>query len=303
MKVEFLLPKPFPLPPPNSLRAFEAAGRHQNFRAASEELGVSQGAVAQQIRKLESILGLPLFERHAKGLSFTINGRAYHEQVSAAFALLRDATRTLKPETDTVTISVTPTFAAKWLLPNLPRLTASHPEIDLRIVATERVLSFHSDGIDLAIRQGVPPFGAGIDARLLFRNDIIAVAAPNLVSDRPRPFAPEVFRSLTLLHDAHNLWPDFLQAVVGSHDRGRQNRMTFSQTALSIDAALNGQGIALASRFLVEKDLESGRLLEVAGQSLSDRRDFHLLAPRNKSRASAIRIVMEWLIRRSHSDS
>jgi len=287
------------LPPPNSLRAFEAAGRHLSFRAAAEELGVSQGAVAQQIRKLEDILGLRLFDRHARGLAFTANGRAYHEQVSAAFALLRDATRKLRPETTTVTISVTPTFAAKWLMPNLPQLTASHPDIDLRIVATERVLSFHGDGIDLAVRQGEPPFGASIEARLLFPNEIIAVAAPGLVSDRSLPLAPEAFGRMTLLHDAHNLWPEFLQAVFGQDHRGGQGRLSFSQTSLSIDAALNGHGIALASRFLVEKDLEAGRLLEVAGRSLGGRRDFHLLAPRSEHRSSAVRMVMDWLIRQS----
>ena len=104
------------LPPLNGLRAFETAGRRLNFRMAADELGVTQGAVAQQVRQLEAHLGLPLFERLPKGLAFTSSGRSYHAQVSAAFEELRNATNNLKPEPGKVLISVTPTFAAKWLI-------------------------------------------------------------------------------------------------------------------------------------------------------------------------------------------
>jgi LysR family glycine cleavage system transcriptional activator len=166
------------IPPLNGLRAFDVAGRHLNFRSAADEMGVTQGAVAQQVRQLEAHLGLPLFQRLPKGLAFTPAGRSYHARVANAFEDLRAATETLRPEPGKVLVSVTPTFAAKWLIPNLPDFSASHPEIDLRIVATEKVSSFHSDGIDLAVRQGNPPFGAALDAIRLFRQTIIAVAPP-----------------------------------------------------------------------------------------------------------------------------
>ncbi len=142
------------LPPLNGLRAFDAAGRHLNFRAAADEMGVTQGAVAQQVRQLEAQLGLPLFDRLPKGLAFTSVGRGYHARVATAFADLRAATETLRPEPDKVLVSVTPTFAAKWLIPNLPDFSAAYPKADLRILATERVSSFHGDGIDLAVRHG-----------------------------------------------------------------------------------------------------------------------------------------------------
>lgn len=291
------------LPPLNGLRVFEAAGRHLNFRAAADELGVTQGAVAQQVRGLEAHLSLRLFERRAKGLAFTGVGRSYHGQVSAALALLQEATEALKPEPSKVTISVTPTFAAKWLLPNLPILTARHPEIDLRVLATESVLSFHADGIDLAIRQGQSPFGASLDARLLFRQEIVAVAAPALIAKESLPLASDALNRLALLHDTHNLWPAFYRHVFGVRDLAASKGLSFSQTSLSIDAALAEQGIALASRFLVDRDLRSGRLLQVVPGTLRGDRDFYLLALKTDRRQRAVDDVINWLETQSHSNS
>ena len=142
------------IPPLNGLRAFEVAGRHLNFRAAAEELGVTQGAVAQQVRQLEAQLGIPLFERLSKGLAFTSSGRSYHGRVATAFEELRAATATLRPEPGRVLVSVTPTFAAKWLIPNLPDFSATHPQIDLQILATEKISNFHGAGC-------CPPVSAG----------------------------------------------------------------------------------------------------------------------------------------------
>src|SRR6476660_2452633 len=108
------------LPPLNALRAFEVAARHLNFRLAAEELGVTQGAVAQQVRGLETVLGLKLFERHARSLALTEAGRSYVGNICRAFELISDATDALKPEPRHVTISVTPSFASHWLIPRLP---------------------------------------------------------------------------------------------------------------------------------------------------------------------------------------
>ncbi len=284
-----------PLPPLNGLRVFEAAGRHLNFRAAADELGVTQGAVAQQVRGLEAYLSLRLFERQAKGLAFTATGRSYHGQVAAALRSLQEATAALKPEPSKVTISVTPTFAAKWLLPNLPGLAGDHPAIDLRVLATDSVLSFHADGIDLAVRQGQPPFGASLDARLLFRQEIVAVAAPALIAEESLPLVQDAFERTALLHDTHNLWPAFYREVFGISDAAASRGMSFSQTSLSIDAALAGQGIALASRFLVERDLQAGRLHQVVPGTLRGNGDFYLLALKTTHRNRSAADVMNWL--------
>ena len=285
------------LPPLNGLRAFEAAGRYLNFRAAADELGVTQGAVAQQVRGLEDHVGMPLFERLPKGLAFTAAGRGYHVRIAEAFTTLREASAVLQPQTAKVLISVTPTFAAKWLIPHLPDFTARYPDIDLRILATEKVSSFHADGIDLAVRLGEPPFGAVLEAHLLFRQEIVAVAAPGLLAERSGPLDRDALAAMPKLHDTHDLWPLFLRQCGVTQSRGRDIRL--SQTALAIDAALAGQGVALASRFLVAADLEAGRLMQVVPQILAGAGDFFLLARRGTKRSEAAATTFGWLVEAS----
>ncbi|MEM1077212.1 MAG: LysR substrate-binding domain-containing protein [Pseudomonadota bacterium] len=281
------------IPPLNALRAFEVSGRRLSFRAAADELGVTQGAVAQHVRQLEASLGISLFDRLPKGLALTGLGRSYHSRVAAAFQELRDATEQLKPEPSKVLISVTPTLAAKWLIPNLPAFSEAHPEIDLRILATEKVSSFHSDGIDLAIRQGAPPFGAALQATRLFARDVIAVAAPSLVEAYPTPVDADTLARLPKIHDAHEIWPRVLSAI-GVEDQSARN-LRLSQTALAVDAAISGQGVALVNRFLAERDLAANKLVEIAPIPLVDAQDFYLLALRKKARTPAVKAVAAWL--------
>lgn len=286
------MPPDFPLPPLNGLRAFAAAGRHMNFRAAADELGVTQGAVAQQVRGLEDHLGLRLFLREPRGLAFTDEGRAYHASVSRAFEQLSEATDALRSAPARVTVSVTPTFASKWLIPRLSDFTEAHPGIDLRITATERVASFHADGIDLAVRQARPPFGASLRADLLFAQEVVAVCSPSLTADG-MPLDAVGLARLTLLHDTHDLWPRFAQEAFDSAVKPAR-RLRFNQTTLSLDAALAGQGVALASRFLVQRDLEAGRLVCPVPHVMEVGQDFYLLSPRQGVSSAAI-IVRDWL--------
>lgn len=289
------------LPPLNSLRAFDAAGRRLSFRSAADELGVTQGAVAQHVRQLEAQLGVVLFERVPKGLRFTPVGRSYHNRIAGVFADLRSATAELKPEPNKVLISVTPTFAAKWLIPNLPDFTSAHPKIDLRIMATEKVSSFHSDAIDLAVRQGSPPFGASLDVTLLFKQSLIAVAAPMFADGGDTPLEPEALSKLPKVHDTHDLWPSYL-AQLGVKDQSARH-LRLSQTSLAVDAAIAGQGVALVSRFLVAHDLEAGRLVEVGPAWDADRSDFYVLMPRTAKNNQSVTDVLTWLKSRSAPDS
>lgn len=281
------------------MRAFDAAGRHLNFRVAADELGVTQAAIAQQVRSLEATLNVRLFERGARGVSFTSIGRSYHQAVSEAFSRLREATGLLKPDSAKVTISVTPTFASRWLIPNLADFTDTYPDIDFRILSTERVLSFHGDGIDLAVRQGKPPFGAQFEVDLLFKQSIIAVSSPELVGQTILPPGKLNLNKQTLLHDTHNLWPEFLKLMnVATNVKVKRN-LHFSQTSLSIEAALAGQGIALVSQFLVEHDLKAGRLVQVVDLTLEGVYDFYVLAQHEGYRQPAVDIVRQWILSQS----
>ncbi|WP_339860768.1 LysR substrate-binding domain-containing protein [Thalassospira alkalitolerans] len=285
------------LPPLNGLRAFDAAGRHLNFRIAAEELGVTQGAVAQHVRGLESYLGLKLLDRLPRTLALTDNGQRYHAEISRAFTIIGNATQTLQPQSTHLTISVTPTFAAKWLIPRLTDFTAENPQIELRIVATEKASNFHSDGVDLAVRQTNSSFAAGLIADLLFEQDIISVCSPGAIAKFDRPLKVADLDQLVLIHDSHNLWPEYLKSVFGHEVPDRAKNVRLNQTALAIDAAFSGQGIALASRFLVEQDLAAGRLIQPFEHTLHAGRDFYLVTPRNSKNPAACNQVRQWLLK------
>lgn len=284
------------LPPLNALRAFEASARHLNFRIAAEELNVTQGAVAQHIRGLEADLGTKLFERLPRGLALTDQGRAYVPNIRRAFDLISEATLLLRPEPARLTISVTPSFATKWLIPRLQDFMADNPLVDLRVLASESLSSFQADGVDIAVRQGRPPFGAGLIVDLLFPQQIIAICSPALLPAGATEIAPAEIQHHVLLHDAHNLWPEFMEKAVGLKMTAELKRMRFNQTSLAIDAAIAGQGIALASRFLVAADLAASRLVQPVSGEMRGTQDFYVVMPRKQRHPEPTQAVRQWLL-------
>ncbi|MGO4336739.1 transcriptional regulator GcvA [Labrys sp. KB_33_2] len=291
------------LPPLRALRAFEAAARHLNFRLAAEELNVTQGAVAQHIRGLETDLGVKLFERLPRGLALTHAGHSYLPNIRRAFELIADATLGLRPEPARLTISVTPSFATKWLIPRLPQFVAEHPLVDLRILANEGLSNFQSDGVDIAVRQGRLPFGPGLVVERLFSQQVIAVCAPTLLPAGANGIAPAEIPNHTLLHDTHNLWPEFLEGVLGFKPAAEPKRMRFNQTGLAVEAAAAGQGIALASRFLVAGDLASGRLIQPLAAEMSGTHDFYVVLPRRQRHPEPTDAVRRWLIETARAEA
>ncbi|ESW63040.1 MULTISPECIES: transcriptional regulator GcvA [unclassified Mesorhizobium] len=284
------------LPPLNALRAFEAAARHLNFRIAAQELNVTQGAVAQHIRGLEADLGAKLFDRLPRGLALTDEGRAYAPNIRRAFELISEATLLLRPEPARLTISVTPSFATKWLIPKLPEFVAHNPLVDLRILASQSLSSFQADGVDIAVRQGRPPFGAGLMVDLLFPQQIVAICSPALLPTEANEIATADIQHHVLLHDAHNLWPEFMERALGLKMATEAKRMRFNQTGLAIDAAIAGQGIALASRFLVAADIAAGRLVQPINAEMRGTHDFYVVMPRKQRHPEPTQAVRQWLL-------
>lgn len=279
------------LPPLNALRAFEVSGRRLSFRAAADELGVTQGAVAQQVRALEEHLGLALFQRHPRGLQLTLAGAAYLAEVTRAFDTLADATGRLLVRPDTVTISVTPTVAAKLLIPRLGDLQAVLPDVELRTVATEALSDFERDQVDIAVRLTRPPFAPDLEAQLLFRQDLVAVASPRLIGNMTLPLPVEQLRVLPLLHDAHDHWATFLKTS------GKLSGAVFNQTTLALDAAMAGQGVALACKAFVAADLAAGRLVQVAEAGALGP-DFYLVRKRSAPVRQSVAAVWDWCLHR-----
>ncbi|MDQ1848794.1 LysR substrate-binding domain-containing protein [Gemmobacter fulvus] len=287
------------LPPLNALRAFEAAGRGLSFRAAADALGVTQGAVAQQVRGLEAQLGLALFHRLPKGLSLTDAGVRYLAEVQGAFETIRRATADLRQHPQALRLSVTPSFASKWLLPRLPSFAESHPGMDLHIHASEAVSPLGAGGVDLAVRQLSGPLTGGLRADLLFAGQVIAVASPDLMRGRALPLAQGAFAAFALLDDAHGHWPAFL----GPDVRPVTAALRFNQTALAIDAAIAGQGIALASRCLVADALASARLVQVSAQVLQTGRDFYVVSQRLAHLPEPVRALRDWLLAEARQEA
>ena len=280
------------LPNLNALKMFDAAARHLNFRLAAEELHLTQGAVAQQVRGLEADLGQQLFTRRPRGLALTRTGREYHAPIRRALALIEEATRNLRPESTRITLSVTPSFATKWLVPRLAGFADANPEIDLQIVATEGLADFRTDGVDLAIRQGRGGFGGDLDATLLSPLDLCAICSPGYGAETGAVGGLEGFTTHRLIQDSHAYW----EKLLGDAGLRPQNRiLQFNQTALAMDAAANGQGVALAPRLLLGEEIAAGRLSVLWHDNARDQGGFYLVRPGARKPSAAQDVVVEWI--------
>jgi len=299
-----LKPSPFgPMPPLNALRAFEASARLGSFAAAAEELGVTQGAVAQQVRALEATLGEPLFERRPSGLALTTRGGAYVEPMRRAFELIGQATASAAAPSArraAITLSVPPTFAARWLVPRFDRFTRRHPGLDVRVLAQERRVRIGPRAeADLGVRYGTPPFD-GLAAALIEHAALIPVCTPGLAAAHDLASGPDKLAGAVLLHDAHGLWPTWLERF-GARGVDAGHGMRFSQTTLALDAAVRGQGVALAPASVIEDELASGRLLAPWGRerALVEAAGLYLVAPPGR-RPPEVEAMWAWLLEEAH---
>ena len=269
---------------------FDAAARLGNFRLAAEEVNLTQGAVAQQVRKLEEQLGIQLFSRLPRGVTLTEAGTQYHRDIRRALEIIDRATEHLRPEVATVVLSVPPSLASKWLVPRLSHLAAEHPDITLDLRASERLTDFVRDRVDLAIRQGRIEESKGLVASSLASLDLCAVASPTVaqsVSDQ----SLTDFTDMRLIEDGHRHWTTLFETAELSPP---PVSLSFNQTALAIDAALAGQGVALAPRLLVRDAIEAGQLQEL-WQVDTQGEGYFLLYPDQPHPARDI--VIGWLLK------
>ena len=271
----------------NALNMFDATARHQNFRRAADELNVTQGAVAQQIRALEARLGKPLFHRRARGLALTDAGRSYHAEIFRALQIITDATRQFT-ELTTVTLSITPSIASKWLMPKLPQLIETHPEIDLKIHASEQRTDLMRGDANLAIRQGPPPQDAALEAILLSPISYVAVASPQ--TDAKNLELADILTH-RLIQDSHGHWDTLCKDLDLPPLKATLN---VNQTALALDAAASGQGIALAPRLLAQDAIDAGNLQAVWQDTRATDHGFFILYPKERASEETIKVA-KWL--------
>ncbi len=273
----------------NALRMFDAAARRLNFGRAAVDLNLTQGAVAQQVRRLEADLGEKLFTRKARGLELTEAGKTYAGQIRRAMVIIEDATRVISTDKQTVALSVPPSFATKVLVPNLPSFSAIHPDIVVKIQASEAISNFRADNVDMAVRQGEPPFGGDVIASFLCPLNLCAVCGAAYAN---RTFAiDETLTDHCLIYDGHAHW-DALSEAAGAGEPPQTLR--FNQTALALDAAANGQGVALAPAILAQADIQNGRLVELWRSAETGPQGYYIVRP-NAAQNPAIEAMSDWL--------
>lgn len=264
----------------NALRAFEAAARHQSFSAAAAELNVTPAAVGQQVRNLESWLGIALFTRAGSGASRlmpTDAARAALPDIQEGFARLTVGLARLKDTSvhAELTITVCPAFAAKWLLPRIERFQQAHPQMDVLLDTNARAVDFLVERIDVGVRYGAGKW-PGLDAVHLMDENMFPVCAPDfpLLVDGQLP--PEALSRCTLIHDMsmasdpdYPTWRRWLDAA-GYPEIEALHRLRIDNSAAVLQAAIDGQGLALARSVMVRDDLAAGRLFRPFGAPAPD---------------------------------
>lgn len=290
------------LPPLNALRAFEAAARHHSFTRAAEELHVTQAAISHQVRQLEEWLGLKLFERQGHTLTRTAAGKAYAPELSRLLDALANATERLAGNDHSLVgplrITALPSFVARWLVPRLAGFRALHPGIDLHITSEVAVHDFARDGFDLAIRLGLGRW-PGLQADLISRERLSPVCSPALLAQAPLATVADL-QAHTLLHDQPgDLWPRWL-ALAGAN-RSEADAIVragpgFSDSALVLQAAAEGHGVALGRMFLASEDITAGCLIKPFALDLPNDYSYWLAYPKAAAGQPRLAAFRDWLL-------
>jgi len=290
------------LPPLNALKAFEAAARHESFTRAAEELCVTQGAVSHQVKALEAELAIKLFNRERQRLIITEAGRDYLAVVRDALDRIAVGTERLlqRQNAGVLTVSTSPDFAAKWLVHRLGHFAEAHAGIDLRVSATMHHVDFAREDVDMAVRHGDGNW-SGLDAVQLSSEQLFAICSPKLLTGR-RLAKPADVLKFPLIHlDSRADWTKWLR-VVGIGDDNVRHGPVLNRASMVIDAAINGQGIALARTTLAAFDLINGRLVRPFAEALRLSKTYWIVCPKATSNVPKIVTFRDWLLAEAAQD-
>ena len=286
------------LPPTATLRAFEVASRHPTFTAAADELHVTQSAVSHQLKHLEALWGLQLFER-GKSLSLTAAGAALAPIVREFIMSLEATLSDLREQKGRVRLSVSTTysFALKWLLPRLPMLSRQHPELLVSLDTTDKVIHFSNGQADVAIRlgKGIYP---GLYSEFLFGEQVFPVASPDLLQRFGTPYGPADLLHFPLLtRDGAELvpkWEAWFQQV-GLAFLPLKESVRFGDTNMTVEAALLGQGVALVRSGHVENEISDGRLVRLFDAPFPSPLAYYFVCPKGIESQPHIVSFRQWL--------
>src|ERR1700692_3062502 len=287
------------LPSLNGLRAFEAASRHLSFTVAASELKLTPTAIGHQIRRLEEELGIRLFVRQNRTLALTPEAKEYLPGVRAAFNDLRLATdRLLRRDNDHVlTVSTLASLAAKWLLPRLSSFQEAHPGIDVRITTSTALVDFKSGDVDAAIRYGRGHW-PGLRADWLTADELFPVCSPALLEGSKGLKCPQDLAHHTLLHSSGGYdddWRLWLTAAGLPSNISKQPGLSFDLILLTVQAAIDGSGVAMGRTSYVEADIAKGRLVVPFKIALPVDAGFYLVSPEGKADPAKLAAFRQWV--------
>ncbi|HJS33116.1 MAG TPA: transcriptional regulator GcvA [Alphaproteobacteria bacterium] len=289
------------LPSLEALRAFEAAARHLNFTKAGDELHVTQSALSHRISALEGELGVQLFQRLARRMELTPEGAIVAEGVRRGLDEIRRGLARLDSGPATLTVSVLPSFATRWLVPRLPAFARRHPGVEVRIAAEPAMVDLRSGVADIAIRFGRGNY-PGLYVLKILDDAVVAVASPSFLAEHGPFAAPADMARVALLHDSPTEtdgsgadWRSWLMHI-GAGDVRSDAGTRFNQAVLALEAAANGLGIALARLSLCSGDLASGRLVQVLPHSAPTTFAYFFVCLPEHADRLAISAFRDWLI-------
>jgi LysR family transcriptional regulator, glycine cleavage system transcriptional activator len=281
------------LPSLNAMRAFEAAARHQSFSDAATELFVTHAAISRHIRELEDYLGTELFNRTGRGVTMTDAGQRFGVSLTPLFDQMADAAREAAAtgQARTLRVSVEPSIASRWLVPRLGRFNDLHPDIELAFDATNRLVDFHVDDVDLGVRYGMGDW-EGVEAIKLSDVQIFPVCAPKLAREG---LTPAGLADETLLHESRKQWwLDWLAAAGVKEEMDW--RGTVFQNHLAIEAAEAGQGFALGDQILCTDSLVDGWLARPFAIDMQDHGSYWIVRKKGSREQASARAFREWLM-------
>ncbi len=291
------------LPPLNALRVFDVAAHHLSFTKAADDLFVTQAAVSHQIKSLEDFLGIKLFRRRNRSLLLTEEGQSYYLDIKEIFTSINEATRKLQARSakGTLTVSLPPSFAIQWLVPRLLSFNAVYPGIDVRIQAVDREEDKLADDVDVAIFYGRGNWG-GLRTERLYAEFLLPVCAPSLLLGENGLKIPVDLAHHTLLHDTSRRdWVAYTRQL-GVPQINVQQGPIFSHSAMVVQAAVHGQGIALVNNVMAQSDIEAGRLVCPFNDVLVSKNAFYLVCHDSQAELGKIAAFRQWILDKAASE-
>ncbi|MFF7707242.1 choline sulfate utilization transcriptional regulator [Pseudomonas sp. NPDC007930] len=286
----------------DTLRAFEAAARHRSFTAAAVELGTTQPAISQQIKRLEEQLALRLFDRVYRGIDLTEAGATLFEYVLVGLQSIDSGLNAVTEQSQREVLQVATdfAFASYWLMPRLHRFHQANPQVDVSLVTSERSHAMLRSDIDIAMLFGDGRFRQG-ESHWLFDEEVFPVCSPRLLGGRATPLPMRSLRELPLLHlrgENSSQWFDWakLFRYWQIPAMPAPGQLRFDNYTLVVQAAIAGEGVAIGWRHLVDALLEQGLLCRPIEASARSSMGYHVVLPPRKRRSRMIQRFVDWLV-------